>query len=161
MKGDKKNPIIRQLREIKNMLERANACKEQVEWMQKVIKAARPVKCVPAASVLDETQIEYIKRVLKPEPKHCYLNSHMLCEAFPDEIKYCEGKTAIPFEIDHAFNKVGDKYIDITFEFALGEDPRKYPYVVLGEYDADEIDRVLEATKTFGGYFAYLNQPEE
>lgn len=67
--------------------------------------------------------MDYIRHVIKPKPKECYRNSHLLCEAFPERILYCEGKTNVPIPIDHAFNKVGDAYIDITFEFALHENP--------------------------------------
>lgn len=55
---------------------------------------------------------------------------------FPERILYCEGKTNVSIPIDHAFNKVGDAYIDITFEFALHENPSIYEYVTFGEYDA-------------------------
>lgn len=73
--------------------------------------------------------MDYIRQVIKPKPKECYRNSHLLCEAFPERILYCEGKTNVPIPIDHAFNKVGDAYIDITFEFALHENPSIYEYV--------------------------------
>jgi hypothetical protein len=50
----------------------------------------------------------------------CYLqNPKFPTWVFPDRVQYVEGKTNAFIPIGHAFNRVGDKYIDITFEFAL------------------------------------------
>ena len=102
------------------MLERQKA------YFQDLLNAAKPVKIVPAADVLEDYELDYIRHVIKPKPKECYRNSHLLCEAFPERILYCEGKTNVLIPIDHAFNKIGDAYIDITFEFALHENPSIY-----------------------------------
>lgn len=64
--------------------------------------------------------IELIRRTVRPVVKGCYRNAHLLTLLFPDRVQYVEGKTNAFIPIDHAFNRVGDKYIDITFEFALG-----------------------------------------
>ena len=44
-------------------------------------------------------------------------------------MRYVEGKTLAIIPIEHAFNRVGDKYVDITFELALNNDPTQYEYV--------------------------------
>lgn len=67
----------------------------------------------------EQREIELIRRVVRPEVKGCYRNAHLLTLLFPDRVRYVEGKTHTVIPIDHAFNRVGDKYIDITFEFAL------------------------------------------
>lgn len=120
-----------------------------------LFNAANPVKVVPAADVLEDYELEYIRHVIKPKPKECYRNSHLLCEAFPERILYCEGKVDVSIPIDHAFNKVGDAYIDITFEFALHENPSIYEYVtrvrnkktpgVINQYAPGEFYAVTES----------------
>ena len=106
--------------------------------------------------------MDYIRHVIKPKPKECYRNSHLLCEAFPERILYCEGKTNVPIPIDHAFNKVGDAYIDITFELALHENPSIYEYVTFGEYDAKTIRKVVLETGYYGEIYKWLyNQRTE
>lgn len=45
---------------------------------------------------------------------------------------------------------VDDVYIDITFEFALNEDPSVYEYVVFGEYDAQTIHNAVLETGYYG-----------
>lgn len=55
-----------------------------------------------------------------------------------------------------AFNKVGDAYIDITFEFALHENPSIYEYVTFGEYDAKTIRKAVLETGYYGGIYNWL-----
>ncbi len=69
---------------------------------------------------------------------------------------YCEGKTNVPIPIDHAFNKVGNAYIDITFEFALHENPSIYEYVTFGEYDAKTIRKAVLETGYYGEIYKWL-----
>lgn len=130
------------IKEIEMMLE-LPLHERQKAYFQDLLNAAKPVKIVPAADVLEDYELDYIRHVIKPKPKECYRNSHLLCEAFPERILYCEGKTNVPIPIDHAFNKVGDAYIDITFEFALHENPSIYEYVTFGEYDAKTIRKAV------------------
>lgn len=99
-------------------------------------------------------ELEIIRGVLKPQPQQCYRNAHLLCQLFPDDVLYCEGKTHTLIPIDHAFNRVGDKYVDITFEFALNDaELTEYEYVVFGEYDLQTIDRITEATGFYGDIY--------
>lgn len=119
-------------------------------------KTFRVHRLVAAADVLEDYELDYIRHVIKPKPKECYRNSHLLCEAFPERILYCEGKTNVPIPIDHAFNKVGDAYIDITFEFALHENPSIYEYVTFGEYDAKTIRKAVLETGYYGEIYKWL-----
>lgn len=129
---------------------------KQKTYFQDLLKAAKPVKIVRAADVLNDYELEYIQHVLKPQPKKCYRNANLLCEAFPDRFQYCEGKVNVPIPIDHAFNKVGDAYIDITFEFALHENPSIYEYVTFGEYGAKTIRKAVLETGYYGGIYDWL-----
>jgi hypothetical protein len=151
----KPNEVINDIRQMARMAEKLGFNPLQQQWFKRIAEVARPVKMHRAADVLDDFQMEYLLHVIKPEKKQCYKNAMLLAQAFP-EIKYCEGKVAAPLVIDHAFNKVGDKYIDITFEFALGENPRKFAYAAIGEYDADVAMEVVCNTGFYGDVFRYL-----
>lgn len=129
---------------------------KQKKYFQDLLKSAKPVEVVRASDVLYDYELDYIRNVIKPKKRECYRNSHLLCEAFPDRILYCEGKTYVPIPIDHAFNKVGDAYIDITFEFALHENPSLYEYVTFGEYDAKTIEKVAIETGRYGEIYKWL-----
>ena len=95
----------------------------QRQYFTDTIAVAKRVEVVKAADVFDEREIELIRRTVRPVVKECYKNAHLLTLLFPDRVQYVEGKTNVFIPIDHAFNRVGNKYIDITFEFALGFRP--------------------------------------
>lgn len=149
------NVIVKELRQMLELAENMDLDPKQIKWYRYLLDVAKPVKCVLAADVLEDYQLDYIKHVIKPKKNECYRNSHLLTNAFP-EILYVEGKVDVPFEIDHGFNRVGDKYIDITFEFALGENPREYPYLSIGEYDARMVMELALETGYYGEYYKYL-----
>lgn len=150
-----RNAIIKDLLQTIELMKKASATSRQIQHYEEILKIGESLKCVSAFDVLEDYQLEYIEHVLKPEPKECFRNAHLLTEAFP-EITYCEGLAAVPFVIDHAFNKVGDAYIDITFEFALGDNPRQYDYFKIAEYEADEIAEAAFNTGYYGGYYNYF-----
>lgn len=131
-----------------------NAVPRQKKWFEDMLRVAKPITISRMKDVLTPEQIEVIQEVIKPEKKQCYKNAHLLTCLYP-EWKYCEGKVCAPFGIDHAFNKVGDKYIDITFELALNDDPTKYDYAVIGEYDLDTIDEVTSQTGVYGEIYRH------
>lgn len=143
------NPLIEEIQRW------AKSCTgKEREFYLDMLEVAKPVEVVRAADVLTTEQMDYLLRVVNPIPKHCYRNAYWLAEAFPDEIQYCECKVAIPFGIDHAINKIGDFYIDITFEFALEECPEMFDYVVIGEWDLDEVRRMVRKTGMYGDMYA-------
>jgi hypothetical protein len=45
--------------------------------------------------------------------------------------------------IEHAFNKVDGKYVDITIELALEDDPTNDPHAVYGDFDTDTVRKIL------------------
>lgn len=127
---------------------------KQRQFYRDMFEVAKPVEVVRAVDVLTPEQIEYLEHVIKPAPKQCYRNAYLLAEAFPEEIQYCECKVAIPFGIDHAINKVGESYIDITFEFALEDCPERYDYVVIGEWEFKDVRRIVRKTGMYGDIYA-------
>lgn len=143
------------IKEIESIL-KLPLCKPQSRYYKCLLKSAKQVKIVRAADILSDYELNVIKTIIKPQPKECYKNAHLLCILFPDKFKYCEGKVNLFINIDHAFNKVGDSYIDITFEFALNENPCLYEYVSFGEYDAETIEKVSEETGYYGDIYRYL-----
>ena len=72
----------------------------------------------------------------------------------PGTVRYCEGKTFAFIPIEHAFNRVGDKYVDITFEFALQDaELLEHEYVVFGEYDLRTLERIIRKTGYYGDIY--------
>lgn len=134
----------------------------QRQYFTDTIAAAKRVEVVKAADVFDEREIELIRRIIRPEKQACYRNAHLLTLLFPDRVRYCEGKTLAIIPIDHAFNRVGDKYVDITFEMALKDDGfTGYEYVVFGEYPAGIIETITGQTGYYGEIYRFCYCAEQ
>lgn len=143
------------IKEIESIL-KLPLCERKSRYYQHLLKSAKKVKIVRAADVLSKYELNVIRKIINPQPKQCYRNAHLLCVLLPGKFEYCEGKVNSFFPIKHAFNKVGDSYIDITFEFALNENPCQYEYVSFGEYDAETIEEVSKETGYYGDVYRYL-----
>lgn len=128
----------------------------QRQYLIDTIAVAKRVEVVKAADVFDEREIELIRRTVRPVVKRCYKNAHLLTLLFPDRVQYVEGKTNAIIPINHAFNRVGDKYIDITFEFALELDPTQYEYVAFGEYPAGVIEEITKKRDIMAIYIDFV-----
>lgn len=125
------------------------------KYYESMIADATPIRIAPLSEVFDEETIKLIKTQIRPEPKLCFKNATLLCTMFPDRVKYVEGKFTVAHTIstEHAWNKVGDKYIDITMEIALERNPAEEEYIALGEYDESEILPYLFESKVYGGIY--------
>lgn len=121
---------------------------------------SKDINVVPLREAFTEEEIETIKKHVRIEKKECYKNASRLCGLFPDKVKYCEGQmNCYGLGIDHAWNKVGDVYVDITSELALGDDEEKIrntEYLLFGEYDYEVLVRVLMETEYYGDVFRHL-----
>ena len=130
---------------------------QQKEFYETELANAKTVKCVPLCEVFTSEEINRIKNCVKPQKKECYKNAHLLCVWFPDKAQYVEGQTSCcGIGIDHAFNKIGDKYVDITMERCLKEDVTSKEYLSIGEYSLDVINEVVLDTKYYGDIFRNL-----
>lgn len=141
--------LITQLKQMAAMLKNSN----QGSFYQSKVDSAKDVKVVSCSEVLTKAQINHIKNVIKPQKRECYRNALLVAQYLGCE--YCEGQMLLYFGIDHAFNKVGDKYIDVTKEFALEEKPEDSEYITIGEYSADEAMRVAVERGIYGDVFNY------
>lgn len=130
----------------------------QQKYYQDLLKVVEPVKIVSIKEVFSPDEIAKIKRLVRPKKKMCYRNAHLLTCLFPDKVKYVDGRVEVwntGFPIDHAFNKIGDKYVDITFEMVWGEDVTKYDYIKFGEYDINQVEHVSEKTGYYGECYKF------
>ena len=139
----------------------------QQELFKQKVKDADSVDVVPLSEVFTEEEIKEIKKRIHPQPKCCYENAWKLCDRFEYEgkhdIKYCEGYLNMKgLPIEHAFNKVDDKYVDITIELALN---RKIEdtYVTIGEFDTDNVREILLQNQFYGDIYntIFLNGYKE
>lgn len=146
MKTQKENVLIKELQTIAGMVSGS-----QAEFYNQMLKDAKPIKVSKLAEVYSVMEIAKIKTFFNPQPKLCYKNATLFALYFPG-VEYVEGKMTCgrKFGIEHAWNKVGDKYIDITMELALERDPSEEEYLVLGEYDAETLSKAYSDRGYYG-----------
>ena len=148
------NILIRELKQLASITSGI-----QKKWYEDMITNAKPVKVVSVYDVFSKEEVANIKRIIKPKKKQCYRNAFDFANKF-DNVIYCEGRVTLfeggGFGIDHAFNKVGDKYVDITMELVLNKDVTKETYISIGEYDNTIVNRIALQTKYYGGVYNEL-----
>lgn len=144
-----------------------NSSGVQQELFQQKLKDANSVDVVPLSEVFTEDEIKEIKKRIHPQPKCCYENAWKLCDRFEYEgnhkIEYCEGYMNYKgLPIEHAFNKVDGKYIDITTELALNREIED-TYIVLGEYSTNNVREILIQNGFYGDIYntIFLNKYKE
>ena len=151
---------------------------EQKAWFEQQVNDARPVQCVRMRDVFTPEQLEFLFKTMhyKTQQKMCYRNAAYLVDYVTwmaghfdgnvPEIKYVEGFAyhCNMLPIEHAFCKVGNLYIDPTFERALHCDVRKEPYVSCIELDAATMAQYQLETGYYGDLYVYdylcKNRPE-
>lgn len=162
------NRIIEELRARASL----NWNPNQKAFYNQIAKDARPVHCVRMRDVFTLEQLEYLRGRYATRQKACYKNAAELvriitsCDLFLEPVRYVEGYVyscgLLP--IEHAFVKVGEHYIDPTFERALKQDVRKEVYAVCLELDPFTMAQYLLETGYYGGLYVYdylcKNRPE-
>lgn len=137
---------------------------EQKAYFEQQAKDAKIVECVRMRDVFTAGQMAFLREHYVARQKMCYKNASQLVELmsclpslFPEPGKYVEGFSycygLLP--IEHAFVKVGDVYIDPTFERALHRDVRREEYVSLIELDGAEMARLQAETGYYGELYLY------
>lgn len=150
---------------------------EQKAFYEQRAADARVVECVPMRDVFTPEQLQFLFKNAgyKTQQKMCYKNAADLIQIieqwyfildFDLPTKYVEGYAycygLLP--IEHAFVKIGDKYIDPTFERALHRDVRKEMYASCIELDPETMARYQLETGFYGELYVYdymcKNRPE-
>lgn len=138
---------------------------EQKAYFVKIAEDARPVQCVRMRDVFTPEQMRFLRIHYHARQKECYRNAAefvVLCSwessVFPEPgVKYVEGfaYSCGLLPIEHAFVKIGEKYIDPTFERALHLDIRKEMYASLIELECAEMNRLQAETGFYGELYQY------
>lgn len=154
------NRIIEELNAIASL----GVSGRQKRYFEQCARDARPVQCVPMRDVFNEMQMAFYGK-LRMVKKQCYRNASNMVELGPIQafgplpgFKYVEGLTYEPgfIPIEHAFVKIGDKYIDPTFERALHINVTKCEYVSLVELEWPELAAIQAKTGYYGEIYNFL-----
>ncbi len=134
---------------------------KQKEYYENMAKDIKPVQCVPLSDIFSQSEIREIRSVVAPKIKCCYENAYHFAsrmqESLGREILYCEGYMLFHgLPIEHAFNKIDGRYVDITAELALKDDVTKNEYVLTGEWDENTALRAMAVDGCYGCVYQKL-----
>lgn len=152
------NRLINELKTVHDALDRSHAAKEITTMYADMIKRAKPVTMSKMSDVFGERELDKIMRCVRPEPNRCYKNSLKLASLFDGirDIRYCEGRVWVcNMSVEHAFCVVDNRYVDVTIELTLNENPCELEYIVLGEYTPKQVMDVLKDTGTYGDVYKW------
>ena len=132
-----------------------SACRgsKRAEFIQSMKDDLKPCNVVSVKELFTEEQIKIMKTLV--EPKQCFSNAFKIADILlhtDSHIQYVEGRVLAAgfLPIEHAWNKVGDKYFDATFELALGYDVTQENYALLQEYKVSKVREVLLQRRYYG-----------
>ena len=130
---------------------------KRAEFLRSIKNDLVNVNIVSIYDLFNEQEIEMMKELT--HKKECFKNAFMIASTFHPTrgIKYVEGRVLVGncLPIEHAWNKIGDKYFDATFEIALGLDVTKEVYALLREYDVCKVREILLKRKYYGEIYWY------
>lgn len=132
-----------------------SACEgsKRAEFIQSIKADLKPCKVVSIRELFNDIQIDAMRTLV--EQKQCFKNAFQIADVirhWDGSIKYVESRVLVAnfLPIEHAWNKVGDKYFDATFELALGYDVTKESYAMLQEYKVSKVREVLLQRRYYG-----------
>lgn len=129
---------------------------KQKEFFKAELDAAKGIQCSKLSDVFTKKEIARIK-ALGLQKKDCYRNANLVTHAMPDRCSYVEGRVLVcGVPVDHAFVKVGDRYVDPTLEILLNEDVTKLDYCSILELDCDTLFATLVESGYYGNLFGFL-----
>lgn len=133
----------------------------QKEYAKHKLDCAKVIKCLPIREVLGDAEVDRLLRIMEVHPKECYRNAALVA-MLSENVEYVEGYYGVVniFGIEHAWNRVGDKYFDITAELVLGVDVTQGHYVQVMAIDADEMTNLIFGEECFTWLFGvkYANK---
>lgn len=126
---------------------------KRAEFIQAIRNDLKPCNVVSVRELFTEKQISFMKSIV--EPKQCFKNAYVLADIMGHHdgcITYVEGRALVAnfLPIEHAWNRIGDKYFDATFELALGRDVTAENYAILAEYDFCKVREIILERKYWG-----------
>lgn len=169
-----KNVIIEELKAVASL----DWNPEQKAYYSQRAADATPVSCVRMRDVFTPEQLRFlsVQSGYKTHQKQCYKNASDLVRAVEQMARIYDPSVPVAqyvegfvyscglLSIEHAFVKIGDRYIDPTFERALRLDVRKEIYVSCIELSFEQMSGLQAETGYYGELyqFSYLkrNRPD-
>jgi len=140
----------------------ANLNPKQLEFFKAELDAARLVQCVRLEDVFTPEELVVIRAEFRPKKNECYKNAtdfitFLIMRLGLYDAQYVEGLAeSSVLNIEHAWNRVRGKYVDVTFELLFGDDNRERGYVSLVEMGYGDLVELQAENGYYGDSFRTL-----
>ena len=145
--------LITYLEQLSNMMKDNPQQKAFFDWEKNNAKQVKIVSTTEIRFKYPKID-EYLKQEdNQPEIKQCYSNAAKLATNV-EGVEYVEGMISMMgIPIDHAWNKIGNEYFDITKDIALSDATiPNDEYLSIIELDAETTLEYMLDTQVYGGY---------
>jgi hypothetical protein len=134
---------------ITSILKITKGNKAQSDFYEWMLKNTKQIKLTPIDKI---PELKGIRDMISPEKKMCYMNASKVVMDFNNKIEYVEGQRYVfGIPVEHAWNKIGDKYFDVTEEIALGGTRMNDEYYSIVELSYTQLLKHLWKAKVYGG----------
>ena len=129
----------------------------QKEYFSVLASIIKEIRVSKLADVFTKDQIDEIRRKVKLQLKQCYRNAQIFASLF-NQVQYSECRLDVEdiLSVDHAINKVGDKYVDVTLELCLKENPEHHKYTLIKDFDFDLVRKAQQETRAYSNVYDTL-----
>lgn len=136
----------------------------QQKYFKRRLECLEKVRVVPMSELFDKWTVDHLRRFGGYRKKECYSNALHTAELLDridevtlmgktvrnPEVRYVEGYLlTLGLPIDHAFNKIGDWYFDVTMDLLHGRVDGD-SYWTVGEWGYSEALRIMGDNGYYG-----------
>ena len=116
---------------------------------------AKPIHLTSVKELFSEEELKKLLRDVKPKMHGCFQTAQRL--SMFHGFEYVEGEWGVGggLGIEHAFNRKGDKYFDLTSEIVLKKNVEEEEFLSIAEFSANFVRNVCLELKVYTALIPY------
>lgn len=128
---------------------------EQGRFYKAKAEHARPIKLTSVRELFSNEELQKLLKDVKPQVHGCFQTAQKL--AMFHGFEYVEGEWGVngSLGIEHAFNRNGDKYFDLTSEIVLKKNIEDEEFVSIAEFSSDFVKEACLDLQVFTALIPY------
>lgn len=128
---------------------------EQGRFYEAKVNKAKPIHLTSVKEIFSEEELNELLNDVKPKLHGCFQTAQKL--SMFHGFEYVEGEWGVGggFGIEHAFNRKGDKYFDLTSEIVLKKNIIEEEFVSIAEFSAKFVMSACLELKVYTALIPY------
>lgn len=116
---------------------------------------AKPIRLTSVKEIFSEEELDELLDDVKPKMHGCFQTAQKL--SMFHGFEYVEGEWGVcgGFGIEHAFNRKGDKYFDLTSEVVLNKNIEEEEFVSIAEFSSKFVMNACLELKSYTALIPY------